>query len=42
MPSLQVLVFEALLAALDVVDRDHAGLYADVVLAVPGTTWRDA
>lgn len=27
-------VFEALLAALDVVDHDHANLYADVVLAV--------
>jgi hypothetical protein len=34
-------IFEALLAALDVVDQDHANLYADVVLAALPTAARD-
>ena len=34
-------IFEALLAALDVVDQDHANLYADVVLAVLPKAARD-
>jgi len=34
-------VFEALLAALDVIDLDHASLYADVVLAALPTAARD-
>lgn len=34
-------VFDALLAALDVVDHDHASLYADVVLTVLPTAARD-
>lgn len=34
-------IFEALLAALDVVDQDHADLYADVVLAALPSAARD-
>jgi hypothetical protein len=34
-------IFEALLAALDVVDQEHADLYADVVLAALPTAARD-
>jgi len=37
----QMMVFEALLAALNVVDHDHANLYADVVLAVLPAAARD-
>jgi len=37
----QTMVFEALLAALNVVDHDHANLYADVVLAVLPAAARD-
>jgi hypothetical protein len=37
----QPMVFEALFAALGSVDRDHANMYADVVLAaLPGIIWR--
>ena len=37
----QKMVLEALLAALDVLDRDHANLYADVVLAALPEAARD-
>lgn len=37
----QTAVFEALMAAPEVVDHDHANLYADVVLAVLPAAARD-
>lgn len=38
----QTIVFAALLAALEVVDHDHANLYADIVLAVLPAAARDS